>query len=211
MSYAGKGVGVVMHPSQAEHRAGLLYEDNSEVYEQDYKASKITFVQSQNVVQCLCMYTVFQERWKLSGENPPTEKDRLTGKFSLKGACGGHLVQIYAPNKVNFKTLFKVLPRLLLKISNSTVSLEYEKDLRNEILSLKDSSSGHSFGFVGLGLNIRRSWLFSEGRATFPEFSSLNGKIHRREFFHSVSTPQGQLICSSSQSMSLKSSEAVWS
>lgn len=113
------------------------------MYEQDYKASKITLVQSQNMIECLCMYAVFQERWKLFGENPPPEKDRLTGKFSLKGTCGGHLVQIYAPNKVNFKTLFKVLPRSLLKISNSTVSLEYEKDLRNGILSLKDSSPGH--------------------------------------------------------------------
>lgn len=122
-----------MHPLQAEHEAELLCEDNTEVYEQDYKAPKITFVQSQDVVQCLCMYTVFQERWKLSGENPPAEKDRLTGKFSSKGPCGGHLVQIYAPNKVNFKTLFKVLPRSVLKISNSSVSLEYEKDSRNGI------------------------------------------------------------------------------
>lgn len=97
-----------MHPSQAEHKAEPLCEDNTEVYEQDYKASKMTSVQSQDVVQCLCMYTVFQERWKLSGEEPPAEKDRLSGKFSLKGTCGGCLAQIYAPNKVNFKTLLKV-------------------------------------------------------------------------------------------------------
>lgn len=115
------------------------------MYEQDYNASKITFVQSQDVVQCLCKYTVFQERWKLSGDNPPAGKDELTGKLSSKGTCAGHLVQIYVPNKVNLKMLFKFFARSLLKISNSAVSLEYEKDLRNGILSLKDSSSRHSF------------------------------------------------------------------
>lgn len=73
------------------------------------------------------------------------QKDGLTGKFSLKGTSRGHLVQTAAPNKVNFKTLFKVLSRPVFKISNSTVSLAYEKDSRNWIFSLKDSSS---VGFV---------------------------------------------------------------
>lgn len=54
------------------------------------------------------------------------EKDRLTGKFSSMGTSGGHLVQTAAPNKVNFKTFFKVLSRPVLKISISTVSLGYE-------------------------------------------------------------------------------------
>jgi len=51
----------------------------------------------------------------------PVEKDGLTRKFSLKGIYRGHLVQTAAPNKVNFKILFKVLSRPVLKISNSTV------------------------------------------------------------------------------------------
>lgn len=34
-----------MHPSEAEHEAELLCEDNTEVYEQDYEASKMTGLQ----------------------------------------------------------------------------------------------------------------------------------------------------------------------
>lgn len=51
-----------MHPSWAECEAELLCEDNTEMYEQGYKASKITFVQIPSVIQCLSKYTVFQER-----------------------------------------------------------------------------------------------------------------------------------------------------
>lgn len=83
--------------------------------------------------------TIWGESWE--------KKDGLTGKFRLKGTSRDHLVQIAAANKVNFKMLFMVLARPVLKFSSSTVSPGFEKDSRNWNLSLKNSSS------VGLTYN----------------------------------------------------------
>lgn len=54
-------------------------------------------------VQCV------SEKMETAWEESAAERDALTGKFSLKGTSRGHLVQTAAPNKVNFKTLLKVL------------------------------------------------------------------------------------------------------
>lgn len=51
--------------------------------------------------------TIWGESWE--------KKDGLTGKFRLKGTSRDHLVQIAAANKVNFKMLFMVLARPVLK------------------------------------------------------------------------------------------------
>lgn len=54
-------------------------------------------------IQCV------SEKMETGWEESAVERDALTGKFRLKGTSRGHLVQTAAPNKVNFKTLLRVL------------------------------------------------------------------------------------------------------